>query len=70
MEVLLYVFIFSIGLSVCLGCVTTDNPSPMFDIGFVVGILMTIFAYIMMLSSSWSDIFDLVLSLFQLGGYA
>lgn len=57
MGVLLYVFIFSIDLSVCLGCVTTDNPSPMFDMGFIVGLLTTIFAYIMMLSSSWSDIF-------------
>lgn len=65
MEVLLYVFIFSIGLSVCLGCVTTDNPSPMFDMGFVVGIFTTIFAYIMMLSSSWSDIFGHILLLFQ-----
>lgn len=65
MEILLYVFIFSIGLSVCLGCVTTDNPSPMFDIGFVVGILATIVAFIMMLSSSWSDIFDHILPLFQ-----
>lgn len=56
MEVLLYVFIFFTGLFVSLACVTTDNPSPMFDIGFVVGILATICAYIMMLSSSWSDI--------------
>lgn len=65
MGVLLYVFIFSIGLSVCLGCVTTDNPSPMFDMGFIVGLLTTIFAYIMMLSSSWSDIVDHILLLFQ-----
>lgn len=65
MEVLLYVFIFFIGLSVSLACVTTDNPSPMFDIGFTVGILATICAYIMMLSSSWSDIFDHILLLFQ-----
>jgi len=65
MEVSLYVFIFFIGLSVCLGCVTTDNPSPMFDIGFVVGLLTTICACIMMLSSSWSDIFDHILLLFQ-----
>lgn len=65
MEVLLYVFIFFTGLSVCLACVTTDNPSPMFDIGFVVGILATICAYIMMLSSSWSDIFDHILLLFH-----
>ncbi len=65
MEVSLYVFIFSIGLSVCLGCVITDNPSPMFDIGFVVGLFTTICAFIMMLSSSWSDIFDHILLLFQ-----
>ena len=50
MEVLLYAFIFSIGLSVSLGCVFTDNPSPMFDIGFIVGFLATIFSFIMMLS--------------------
>lgn len=65
MEVSLYVFIFFIGLSVCLGCVTTDNPSSMFDIGFVVGLLTTICAFIMMLSSSWSDIFGHILLLFR-----
>lgn len=65
MEILLYVFIFSTGLSVSLACVTTDNPSPMFDMGFIVGLLTTIFAFIMMLSSSWSDTFDHILLLFQ-----
>jgi len=65
MEVLLYTFIFSIGLSVSLGCVSTDNPSPMFDIGFVVGFLTTICSFIMMLSCSWSHAFDRISLLFQ-----
>lgn len=52
MELLLYAFIFSIGLSVTLACVSTDNPSPMFDIGFIVGFLTTICSFIMMLSCS------------------
>lgn len=65
MEILSCAYLFFTGLSVFFVCVTTDNPSPMFDIGFVVGILATICAYIMMLSSSWSDIFDHILLLFQ-----
>lgn len=65
MEVLLYTFIFFIGLSVSLACISTDDPSPMFDIGFVVGFLTTACSCIMMLSSSWSHVFDRISLLFQ-----
>ena len=65
MEVLLYVFIFSIGLSVCLGCVTTDNPSPMFDIGFIVGFIMMACSGFMMLLYSSANVINFIPLLFQ-----
>lgn len=49
MEVLLYAYIFFAGLSLFFACISTDNSSPMFDIGFAVGLLTTICACIMML---------------------
>ena len=65
MEVLFYTVIFLIGLSVSFACVSTDNPSHMFDVGFAAGLLTTISAFIMILSFSWPDVFDCISLLFQ-----
>lgn len=65
MEVLIYAVIFFTGLYVSLGCVSTDNPSPIFDIGFIVGFIITACSGLMMLLSPWSDIIDRISLLFQ-----
>lgn len=65
MEVLIYAFIFFAGLCIFFGCVFTDNPSPIFDIGFIVGFIITACSGLMMLLSPWSDIIDRISLLFQ-----
>lgn len=65
MEVSIYAVIFFTGLYVFLGCVSTDNPSPMFDIGLVVGFIMTACSGFMMLSYSWANVINFIPLLFQ-----
>ena len=65
MEVSIYAVIFLTGLYVFLGCVSTDNPSPMFDIGFVVGFIMMACSGFMMLLSPCPGLINFVPLLFQ-----
>lgn len=65
MKVLICAFIFFTGLYVFFGCVSTDNPSPMFDIGFVVGFIMMACSGFMMLSYSWVNVINFIPLLFQ-----
>lgn len=65
MEVLLYAYIFFTGLPVLLACISTDNSSPMFDIGLAVGLFVTICSCIMMISTSISYVFDCISLLLQ-----
>ena len=65
MEVLLYAVIFFIGLYVFLGCVSTDNPSPIFDIGFVVSFIMMACSGFMMLLYPWPNLINFIPVLFQ-----
>ena len=65
MNVLIYAFIFFTGLYVLFGCVSTDNPSPMFDIGFVLGFIMMACSGIMILSYPRSNVINFIPLLFQ-----
>lgn len=65
MEVSIYAVIFFTGLYVFLGCVSTDNPSPMFDIGFVVGFIMMACSGFMMLIYSSANVINFIPLIFQ-----
>lgn len=65
MKVLIYAFIFFTGLYVFFWCVSTDNPSPMFDIGFVIGFIMMACSGFMMLSYSWANVINFIPLLFH-----
>lgn len=65
MEVLIYAVIFFTGLYVFFGCVSIDNPSPMFDIGFVVGFIMMACSCFMMLLYSPANVINFIPLLFQ-----
>lgn len=67
MVISLYIVFLLTGFLIFIICAFADSSLPIFDIGCIVGFFMFVGSYIKLLSIIFPELFDLVLSMFQLG---
>lgn len=67
MDISFYIVILLTGFLIFIICAFADSSLLIFDMGCIVGFFMFAGSYIKLLSIIFPELFDLVLSMFQLG---